>query len=123
ACRKTRAATPGHPPMVQVPTSPRCLRCSPPAMSAAASRSWCGRFARGASVRARSTSSSWDFQSCLDKSGTSEEALQLLVGLLRRLLAWIVPARQRLHAHDVRAVPRPNGARLVVLAGVAELAP
>src|SRR3954463_13371952 len=112
-----------RPPMVKAPTSPPCPRYSPPAMYVAASRSSSGRFAKGASAPARSTSSSRVFQSCRDKSGTSEEALQLLVGLLRRLLARIVPARQRLHAHDVRAVPRPNGARVVVLAGVAELAP
>ena len=45
-------------------TPPRCRRSSPPATCAAASRSWCGRSAKAASARARSTNSSWGFPSC-----------------------------------------------------------
>jgi glutamate synthase (NADPH/NADH) small chain len=44
-------------PMAKAATRPRCRRCSRRATCAAASRWWCGRSAKAASARARSTSS------------------------------------------------------------------
>ena len=52
--RSIRAATSRPTPS---PIRPRCRRCSPPATCGAASRWWCGRSAKAASARTRSTSS------------------------------------------------------------------
>ncbi len=45
-------------------TRPRVPTCSPPAICAAASRSWSGRSGRGGCARRRSTSSSWGRRTC-----------------------------------------------------------
>ena len=54
AWRSTRAATCWR---TRRTIAPRSTRCSPPATCGAASRWWCGRSAKAASARARSTSS------------------------------------------------------------------
>src|SRR5256885_1603321 len=71
--------------MAPVAMRPQCPRSSPRATCAADSRSSCGRSAKAASARARSTHSSWE-----PRSSRAEGPLAMLkVLLLAGLIGWL----------------------------------
>src|SRR5437764_15299574 len=103
--------------MAPVATRPPCPRSSPRATCAADSRSSCGRSAKAASARARSTHSSWEPRSSRAEGPLATLKVLLLAGLIGYLgvagIVWLAQERLLFYPRAVQGRPAaPPGWRI-----------